>query len=845
VKQVSDEAHRWVASGVTAVVAWVLGVALLSAWPSLPRAAAMWALLGLGLAMCWLWAVWALRAQRSRQDSGESRQPCTLRAAGGSGGRLRCAPTWWAQVALLAIGMGLVAHGSTALRTAQRLEQRLPHTLEGVPLLVHGEIEGLPRRTQQGVQFAFRVVAAKDLAGHPVDGLPPRLWLGWWMDSHVELLTAATVPEPRPGEQWQLPVSLKRPHGTFNPGGFDAERWFLEQNLGAAGSVSSGHRGLARRLGADDSAVFNADRWRAALRERIDAHVQDDALAGLVAGLTIGDQSSVDAQDWQLFRAAGVAHALSISGAHITVFAALAAPLAAALWRRWPRGCLWCPAPWVGLWIGGGCAWGYALLAGWGLPAQRTVAMLAVVCWARTLQLNWPPLLVWLVAAGPIVVIDPWAVGQAGFWLSFAAVGLLLVTEPGPRRLPGSVLQHLWQPLRSQLLISLGLAPLAAVCFGEVSLVGVLGNLLALPWITLVLTPLCLLGLWWPMLWHALPWVVDPLRAVMAALVSLPWAVVPVPGASAWALGVAMLGAALALMKWPLPVRLSGLVMVLPLMLPPPRLPPSGQFEMWAWDVGQGSAVLVRTRHHALLLDAGPAWGEGRDAGERVVVPALHHVGVHRLDELVITHRDLDHVGGAASVLKAMPVRRVRSSLEPSHPLLKLGAPHTPCRRGQAWHWDGVRFEVLHPLGHESPKLKPNALSCVLRIEDAQGRSLLLTGDLEREQERVLVELDSGPTLRADGLLVPHHGSQTSSSEGFLQAVQPRWALAQAGYRNRYGHPARAVVQRYADRDIALWSSPWCGALRWQGDALHCWRALQPRHWHDHPVTHERSGHGP
>ncbi len=840
-EQVCDAARRWVASGVISVVAWVLGVALLAVWPRLPSAATLHALLAWGLALGLVWAVWTARiwpcsrGERQPQASGTGRPH-----------RRRLGPLVpAAQLALLAIAMALLAHGSTALRTALRLEQRLPHALEGVPLLVQGEVEDLPRRTPQGVQFGFRVKAAHDLAGRPVAGLPPWLWLGWWIDGPIDGLIAASVPEPRPGERWQLPVSLKRPHGMLNPGGFDAERWFLQQNLGATGSVSSSHLGLARRLGGGTPPGFSADRGRAALRERIDAHVQDDALAGLVAGLTIGDQSSVDAQDWWLFRAAGVAHALSISGAHITVFAALAAPVAAALWRRWPRGCLLCPAPWVGLWVGCGCALAYALMAGWGLPAQRTVAMLVVVCWARTRQLNWPPLVAWIVAAGPIVAIDPWAVGQASFWLSFAAVGLLLLAQAGHRAWPGSLLLRLWQALRSQALISMGLAPLAAVCFGEVSVVGVLGNLVALPWITLVLTPVCLLGLWWPLLWQALPWVVDPLRAAMAALVSLPGAVAPIPGGSAWALGSAVLGATLALIRCPLPLRLSGLLMILPLMLPPPRLPPTGQFEMWAWDVGQGSAVLVRTRHHALLLDAGPAWGEGRDAGERVVLPALRQVGVRRLDELMVTHRDLDHVGGAASVLKAMPVGQVRSSLEPSHPLLKLGVAHTPCRRGQAWQWDGVHFEVLHPLGHESPKLKPNALSCVLRVEDTQGRSLLLTGDIELEQERLLAEMNAGPSLQSDGLLVPHHGSRTSSSEGFLQAVRPRWALAQAGYRNRYGHPAPVVVQRYADRGIALWSSPWCGALRWQGDALHCWRALQPRHWHDHPPAIERHSQDP
>ena len=842
---------------VMAIVAWVAGVALLVLWPRLPSAAWLWALGGLGLGLVCLWAILALVADHRPIGSvgaavwaRQHAQRCRFRR------RTVLMPV------LLLVAAACLAHSTSGLRSLQRLEARLPHALEGVPLVLVGVVQDLPRRTPQGVQFAFRVESAHQLSGAVVTGVPPRIWLGWWMDGHIDVLLAAAVPEPRPGERWQLPAVLKRPHGLFNPGAFDAERWFLEQDLGASGSVSSGHRGLARRLDTASSAWPDTARGRAALRDRIDAHVRDDALAGLVAGLTIGDQSSVDAADWQLFRAAGVAHALSISGAHITIFAALTAPLVAWLWRRWPRACLLCPAPWAGVWVGWCLALAYALLAGWGLPAQRTVWMLAVVGLARTLSLNWPAMAVWIVAAAPIVVLDPWAVWQAGFWLSFAAVGLLLLAgdrmlppahwgetvsitatrPPGtasaaaglPRQAMGAWPQLAWRSIRTQVITAVGLAPLAAACFGELSVVGVLGNLVALPWITLLLTPLCMLGILWPPIWALLPWVVDPLRFTMAALVSLPGAVVSVPGSGPWALAGALLGAALALMRLPLGLRLSGLALMVPLLLPPPQRPPPGRFEMWALDVGQGSAVLVRTRHHALLLDAGPAWGEGRDAGDRVVLPVLRHLGVRGLDELVVTHRDLDHAGGAASVLKGLPVARLRSSLDPSHPLLKSAVPHEPCRRGQSWRWDGVGFEVLHPFGDEGPRLKPNALSCVLRIEDAGGRSLLLTGDIEREQEQALVRAPAVPPLRADGLVVPHHGSRTSSTEPFLRAVQPQWALAQAGYRNRYGHPAPPVVARYAALGIPLWSSPGCGALRWRGEELQCWRTVQPRHWHEH-----------
>ncbi len=810
------------------VIAWVLGVASLVPQHELPSTASAQAIMAAGLLVA------ALAAAATVAHTGAS--GCT-----GSWSR-----AWMLPLAVFCSAL-LLAHGSTALRTQARLNDRLPHALEGHTVIVVGVVAELPRRSPQGTQFILQVESARQLSGEPVRGVPSRVWLGWWREGHIDALLAAGIPEPLPGERWELPVKFKRPHGTQNPGGFDAERWFLEQDLGASGSVTAAHRGHARLLGRAWPAWRHPESWRAAVRARIDAHVEHAAAAGLIAGLTIGDQSAVDAADWQLFRDAGVAHALSISGLHITLFAALAAPAVAWLWRRSPRACLWWPAPFAGAAAGWCFAWAYALLAGWGLPAQRTVAMLAVVTLVRLMRLNWSPMWVWWLAAGPVVVLDPWAVTQAGFWLSFAAVGLLLLSgsDAAAKNDEPTWWVRAGVAVRTQVVTALGLAPLAAACFGQVSVVGVLGNLLALPWITLLLTPLCLLGVVWPPLWVLVPGVMVPLRGLMEALVGMPWAVINVAGSPPWALGLAVLGAALALMNLPVRLRLCGLALMLPHLWPVLERPEHGRFEVWAFDVGQGSAVLVRTQHHALLLDAGPAWGEGRDAGERVVVPVLRHLGVRRLDALVLTHRDLDHAGGAAAVLKAIPAATLLSSLEATHPLRRWPIPHQPCRRGQVWFWDGVRFEVLHPFGTEDPQAKPNHLSCVLRVVDAQGRSLLMTGDIEHEQEAALVQADVGPTpdgetmsLRSHALVVPHHGSRTSSTPPFIDAVGPQWAIAQAGYRNRFGHPVPSVVQTITHAGAQLEVSPDCGAWHWDGQSPpQCWRRVQPRHWHDGPAA--------
>ena len=761
-----------------------------------------------------------------------------------------------AVAAVLMLGSGMVlAYAQLDLRSGARLAERLPHALEGVPLLVVGEVLELPRRSARGVQFVFAVETATTLTAEVVKGVPPRLWLGWWQEGPVDSLLMATVPEPVPGDRWQLPLVLKRPHGTLNPHAFDAERWFLERDLGAAGHVVASHRAQARRLGSSARQALMPEYWRLRLRSRIDRAVQDPQTAGFVAGLTIGDQSSVDAGDWSLFRETGLAHVLSISGLHITLFASLAGPVASWCWRRWPAACLWWSAPLAGAWIGWLCACAYALLAGWGLPAQRTVAMLGVATALRCSGLQWPGLLVWLVAAAPVVLVDPWSIGQAGFWLSFAAVGLLLLMGSLGPASPLSLsamagregqasraetlmlmLRCLWRHARAQWLVTVGLAPLVAVCFQQVSVVGLLANVVAVPWLTLVVTPLCMLGLLWPSLWAALPLLLEPLRALLRVMAAWPGAVLNVPSSVVPWLVAALVGAALTLAPLPLRLRVWGVLLMVPLLAPPPHALREGAMEVWGLDVGQGSAVLVRTRHHALLVDAGPGLSGAFDAGERVVLPVMRGLGVRHLDLLVLTHRDIDHAGGAAAVLRGLEVRGLLSSLEPSHPLRRAGVPHQSCLQGQAWTWDGVRFEVLHPLAYPpvnpERRLKANTISCVLRIEDAAGRSILVTGDIEAEQEAALVA--ARPLgLRSDALVVPHHGSRTSSTAAFLDAVSPQWALVQAGHRNRHGHPAAEVMERLDARGIEVHTSPWCGAWHWSGGTPACWRAVAPRHWHD------------
>jgi competence protein ComEC len=577
----------------------------------------------------------------------------------------------------------------------------------------------------------------------------------------------------------------------------------------------------------------------------------------VLAALAIGDQAAIDREGWDLFRDTGVAHLMSISGLHVTMFAWLAGAVLGWLWRIHPRLPLLCPTPLAARWGGFLAATAYALLAGWGVPAQRTVWMIGAVVLLRSAGLRWPLPLVLLVAALAVAVADPWALLQPGFWLSFAAVALLVASEPaqattdardGWRHRAAAVLRG---GVRSQAVATVGLAPLSLLFFQQVSVVGFVANLLTIPLVTLVITPLSLLGMLVPPLWQAAAWLVQALSTGLQQLAGWPWALWTSAVPPAWAVACGLLAGVLAVLPLPWRMRALALPLMVPMLLPPLTRPPVGQFELVAADVGQGTAVLVRTRGHLLVFDTGPAYSPDADAGARVLLPLLRARGEQRIDLLMLSHRDSDHVGGAASLLAALPVAAMSSSLHVDHPLLQAAgapagwkgtkrmqppAPHTRCDAGQRWTWDGVHFEVLHPLPAEHATApKPNAASCVLKVRGSQATALL-TGDIESAQEAALVQR-LGAALRADVLQVPHHGSRTSSTAAFIDAVAPRAAFVQAAYRSRFGHPAPDVVARYERRGVEVIRSDRCGA--WTLSALgagSCERQRSRRYWH-HPAA--------
>lgn len=758
------------------------------------------------------------------------------------------------RMGLAVVALGLLGFGATGLRATVYLGDTLDPALEGRDVRITGVVANLPQRNESGLRFRLEVESAL-LDGQAVR-VPPLMDVGWYGGAFAAgpgvvgdaAAVAALNRQPadvQAGERWEMTLRLKAPHGSRNPHGFDYELWLWEQGVQATGYV----RATAR----DPVPVLLGQTWRhpavlarQAVRARIYQQVQERGFAGMIAALVVGDQAAIDRVDWDVFRATGVAHLVSISGLHITMFAWCAALVVGWLWRRSGRLCIALPTPSAALIGGVLLATAYAVFSGWGVPAQRTCLMLATVALLRLSGARWPWPHVWMLACAVVVAVDPWALLQAGFWLSFVAVGVLFATDSGANQaystrassLKGKVLSGVRAAFHEQWVITVALTPLTLLLFGQVSVVGLAANALAIPWITLVVTPLAMLGVLVPALWDVAAGAIGWMYAYLQWLAGWPWAVVTVAVPPVWAGAAGVLGGVVLVMPWQWSMRALGLPLLLPVLLWRAPLPMAGEFELLAADIGQGNAVLVRTANHALLYDAGPRFSLESDAGHRVLVPLLQALHT-RLDTLILSHRDMDHVGGAPAVLTMQPQARLLSSMEAGNPLQNL-RPAERCVAGQHWEWDGVQFDILHPQADDyDTAAKSNAMSCVLRISNG-AQTALLVGDIEQPQEARLVASVGSTTLKANVLLVPHHGSKTSSSAEFLDAVAPRLAIVQSGYRNRFGHPAAVVSARLNERQIPVVDSPHCGAFTWKS-----WQPQQPqngactrlqalRYWHHH-----------
>jgi len=710
-----------------------------------------------------------------------------------------------------AFALGLALFG---LHAGWTLARQLPPALEGGDFAVQGRVVQLPGHEQRRSRFLFRVDHDR---GQP-EALRGRLLRLSWYDArdHEDADRPRLALEP--GSRWRLTVRLRAPRALRNPGSYDGERQALAARLAATGYVRQAEPWARLQGGA------GIDGWRDRVASRIETALARPS-ARFVRALALGDTRGLEDRDWDILRATGLTHLIAISGFHVGLVAGFFALAVSALWWLWPALGRRLPRPQAAACGALAGAVGYAAVAGFALPTVRTVLMIAMVVLARLWRRPVGVGDTLALAAIALLLVDPLSVLAAGFWLSFAGVAWLAWCLPTSQPLLRGFASAQW-------VATLGLLPLTAILFGQASLAGPLANLVAIPWWSLVVVPLALAGTGLDLL-HA-GWG-GPAWRLAAACFDLSWPLFEwlaggrlalwwLPEAPWFALPLALLGAFWLLLPRGVPGKWLAVLLLLPLLWPDRRLPPHGAFDLVVLDVGQGTAVLVRTARHALLYDAGPAVPEGFDAGERVVAPALHALGVRRLDAIVVSHGDADHAGGLEAV-----ARRFGSGALFAAPDAGI-AGAAPCIAGTQWQSDGVRLRFLHPHRH-FPAMR-NESSCVLRIESAQGAALL-AGDIGAVVERMLVH-DQADALRSDVVLLAHHGSDKSSDPAFVAATGTGLAVASSGHGNRFGHPHPRVMQRWSAAGAATADTARDGAIRIRiGDGAHIERrrSRHPRLW--------------
>ncbi len=740
--------------------------------------------------------------------------------------------SWWPATALLVTCLclalrrpALVLTGGLAFgfgwgaqSALLALQARVPSNLEGEVVRVGGRVAEFPQERAGSHTFVLDRIRIRHQALN-APSLPRRLMV------QADDLSA----RPQLGDWCELALRLQRVRGFANPGGRDRERDYLARHLGGRGQVVRHPANLCAPI------ASGAARWRRVISDAITAAMPAQETAAVLRALTVDDRSGLDETQWSVMRATGTSHLLSISGLHVSIVA-----LGAFFVCRWLAALAGCrrqayPAIRVG-WYGALlAASAYAVMAGFGVPVVRSALMVAAAAVAGLSQRRVLGFDTWLLALLLLVLLDPLCLLGVGTWLSFGAVAVLIaLAHDGPRGLYGA--------LRTHVVLSLAMAPLTACLFGQISFSAPLANLVAVPLTSLFVVPLALAGvallpwhaelavLLWDMagrLWEYLWWLLVLLAENAPPLAS---------AAHFDAVTACCVTAGLLLISLPAALRLRPLGALLLASLAVPQSVPlaDGEFRLHVLDVGQGLAVLVQTRQSATLYDAGPRWyGTGRDAGAEVVLPALARLGVRRLDRLIVSHADNDHAGGVRSVLAGLPVATVRwSQVVPG----VATAVARLCAVPERWAHDGVTFTFLHPqVGDKGTR---NDRSCVLSITSPHGRALL-AGDIEGGTEAQLVQR-YGAELAADVLVVPHHGSATSSTVGFVARVRPRLAVIAAGYRNRYGLPHPGVVARYRDVSSVLLNTAITGAIRLDasasGRAVQCWRGSGPGFWRQSPI---------
>ena len=700
----------------------------------------------------------------------------------------------------------------TLLNAHLVLQHELLPEDEGKSLYAEGMVVSLPETKTRSTRFNFRIDDLRNYS-QPVKSNPGMVRLSWY-EGRQPL---------QPGERWRLNIRLKRPHGYMNPGGFDYESWLFQNRLRATGYVVDDENNI--RL--DKASRFNPDLLRFEIRNKIGEALLPDTLAGFVPALAVGDRSGLDDAQWRVLTATGTNHLIAISGLHIGLVAGLVYLL---MLRAWGSLGLNVSAVRLAAASAMSAALAYALLAGFALPTQRALVMLWVYFGMKLYYRAIIPGDVLGTALIAVLLFDPFAPLSASFWLSFSAVGVILYGVGYRVHLQQRRLQE-W--LRVQYVVSVGLLPVLAVYYQEIPVLSLFANMFAVPWVSLIVIPLVLGGCMLLLVemdlllqlaltsMHVLWWVLNLFTAWESQLL-------PVARPGPVAMILISAGVLVLLIPRGVTSRWLGLIWLAPLFFPGKTGLSYGDADMTVLDVGQGLAVVVRTQQHTLLYDTGPAYASGFNTGTAVVLPFLRNSRVSKLDMLVQSHGDNDHIGGLQGLIGKIPISRVISSVPELVPHRQVWE----CRDGHSWYWDGVHFQVLHPA--QAAGMSANDRSCVVRVR-TRDLTLLLSGDIEERAERSLVQRH-GSGLKADVLVVPHHGSRTSSTRDFVRAVSPDVAIFPVGYRNRFGLPSQEIVFRYQENGARLLSTAEDGAIRINatrsGMEVTAHREKHRRFWH-------------
>ena len=686
----------------------------------------------------------------------------------------------WPVVAALLFGLAWTAFGAR-----QIVADDWPCVRDREVVDLHGVVSAPATMREGRVEFDLRVV---DPTG---SGAPSDLRLSWYEATAI----------PLPGQHWRMTARLRCRSGFSNPGTPDRELALLRQRIGATGYIVTGSTPI---LLADRPWQYPVQRLRARIAAEIGASLSSSASAAVLQGLSVGVRGNVPEKLWEAFAATGIAHLMAISGLHVTGCALFALLLLRTAWRfpwvRPRRGRIAIEMAVVVM-----TTIAYAALAGASLPTLRTLVMVGIVAWQRVLRRAMPVHMTLALAALLLVAADPLAVTSTGFWLSFVATAALLtLIDAGP-----GWLDRLAAFLRAQAAIFLLLTPVLAVAFGRLSLIAPLANAIAIPVFSFVLLPVILLATaltsLWPGsaagIWQALaagldaiwPWFIAAGQLEFATWwpPAQPMALVITAGATAFvALLIPLRG-----------LRIAAAVMLMAVVLGRGERPAENAWTLTVLDVGQGLATVVQTRNHVLVFDTGPRWRSGSAAARVSLLPWLRAHGIRRIDRLVLSHDDIDHTGGASVLRESFPIAELMVG-----PGVKARGSSTPCRRGDGWRWDGVEFQVLHPVSGADGSDNDN--SCALRVSGVGGSALLLA-DPEADAEALLLS----QSLAADVVLVPHHGSRTSSGPRLIAAVGAHLGIVSAGFGNRWNLPDAGVIARWRAAGATVLTTADAGAI--------------------------------